>query len=107
MAYNSFGRKEYGRIFVKNESDIEKVKSVIKAMDEFEYRYLPIDLIGVFNPQIIHGDGKTFIDVPVAYTYKFDSLDLNELQVRCWLKGIQVFCVMSGNDYMAFPEEID
>lgn len=105
MAYNTFGRKEYGRIFVKNESDIEKVKAIIKSMDEFEYGYLPSDLIGVFNPRIIHGDGgKTFVDVPVAYTHKFDSLDLNELQVRCWLKGIPVFCVMSGNDYMAFSE---
>lgn len=40
MAYNEFPRKGYGRIFVEKEEDIEKVKDIIRKMDEFEFEYL-------------------------------------------------------------------
>ena len=33
----------------------------------------------------------------MAYTHKFDSLNLNELQFRCWAAGIKVFCCLNYN----------
>lgn len=108
MAYNTFARKSYGRIFVEKEEDIARVKAIIRKMDEFEYDYLPEKLITVFSPNI-----KTFpVDNPkdhfwldFEYTHKFDSLDLNELQFRCWAAGIKMFCVMNsgfGEDYACY-----
>ena len=94
MAYNEFPRKGYGRIFVEKESDIPVVKEIIRKMDEFEYDYLPEKLIAVFNP-FPTDNLKEHLVLDMEYTYKFDSLDLNELQFRCWAAGIKVFCCMS------------
>lgn len=99
MAYNEFPRKGYGRIFVEKEEDIAKVKEIIRNMDEFEYDYLPEKLITVFNPNIRifpTDNPKEHLVLDMEYTYKFDSLDLNELQFRCWAAGIKVFCCMSN-----------
>lgn len=41
----SFPYKGYGRIIVKSSEDTIKVKAILKAMDEFEFPYLPDDLI--------------------------------------------------------------
>lgn len=100
MAYNTFERKGYGRIFVEKEEDIDKVKDIIRMMDEFEYDYLPSKLITVFNP-----NNKTFpkenpkdhLWLDMEYTHKFDSLNLNELQFRCWAEGIKIFCCIGGS----------
>lgn len=78
-----FYTKSYGRIFVDKQENIERVKEIIKEMDDFEYTYLPDDLITVF-------DSNTF---DTTYTHKFDSLDLGELMNRCWKEGIHIFCV--------------
>jgi hypothetical protein len=71
-------------------------------MDEFEYGYLPEDLIKVFSPNIRRfpdHDPKDHLWLDMAYTHKFDSLNLNELQFRCWAAGIKVFCCMNHNGY--------
>ena len=97
----NFPRKEYGRIFVEKESDIEAVKEIIRKMDDFEYKYLPDDFIAVFTPEKYKRNaenGKRYWFVRLVYTHKFDSLDLNEFQARCWIAGIKVFCVMDGQD---------
>ena len=94
MAYNEFPRKGYGRIFVEKEEDISAVKEIIRKMDEFEYDYLPEKLIAVFNP-FPTDKPKEHLVLDMEYTYKFDSLDLNELQFRCWAAGIKIFCCMS------------
>lgn len=73
-------RKGYGRIFVEKENNIERVKQIIKEMDEDEYEYLPNNLISVFK-----GEKE------MVYTYKFDDLDLNELMIKCWNEGIKCF----------------
>ena len=107
MAYNEFPRKGYGRIFVEKEEDIDKVKVIIYNMDAFEYGYLPEDLITVFDSNIKTFPKELPKDPPkdhycleMKYTHKFDSLDLNELQFRCWAAGVKVFCVMDGSaDY--------
>lgn len=83
---NKFDRKGYGRIYVLREEDIPRVKEIIKEMDEFEYGYLPDDLIARFDS----------MNVNTTYTYKFDNLDLNELQIRCWQSGILCF-VLNGS----------
>lgn len=94
-AYNTFPRKKYGKIFVNNRDDIPKVKEIIKAMDEFEFSYLPEELVDMFAPEICQNGSYL---VRLAYTHKFDSLDLNELQARCWMAGIHVFCMMNNDD---------
>ncbi len=99
---NEFPRKGYGRIFVEKEEDISKVREIIRKMDEFEYGYLPNDLIKVFGPNIRRfpdHDPKDHLWLDMAYTHKFDSLNLNELQFRCWAAGIKVFCCMNHNGY--------
>lgn len=108
MVYNEFPRKGYGRIFVEKESDIPVVKEIIRKMDEFEYDYLPEKLIAVFNPNIqtFPADNpKDHLWLDMEYTHKFDSLNLNEFQFRCWAAGVKVFCVMgsgSGEDYECY-----
>ena len=105
MAYNTFPRKQYGRIFVEKEEDIAKVKDIICKMDEFEYDYLPKDLIGVFDPNIRSfpkEKPKDHFWVDMKYTHKFDSLDLNELQFRCWAAGVKIFCLMGCNEYECY-----
>lgn len=99
---NTFTRKAYGRIFVEKEEDVQKVKDIIRKMDEFEYGYLTEDLITVFSPNIRRfpdHDPKDHLWLDMAYTHKFDSLNLNELQFRCWAAGIKVFCCMNHNGY--------
>jgi hypothetical protein len=78
----SMPNKSYGRIYVEKEEDIQRVKDIIKATDEFEYDYLPKDLIAVF-------EGKK----EMTYTHKFDDLDINDLIIKCWNKGIKCFYI--------------
>lgn len=86
----TFDYKGYGRIFVEKEEDIQKVKDKIKELDDFEYGYLPVDLIRVWR-----GD----LD-DITYCYKFDELDIDNLcselfneGVNCaWVKGESKDC---------------
>lgn len=73
------------RIFVEKHEDIEKVEQIIKEMDEFEYEYIPRELIKVFDPS----------ETPrMSPTYKFCDLDIDELTIRCWMAGIKCFAVV-------------
>lgn len=92
----TFSRKDYGRILVQKEEDIEKVKDIIKEMDEFEYEYMPKDFIGVFEKD----------NIETVYTGKFDDLDLMELQIRCWEKNIPIM-ILDGiitTEYREYKE---
>ena len=105
MAYHTFPRKQYGCIFVEKEEDIEKVKEIICKMDEFEYDYLPKKLIKVFDPNIKtfpKENPKDHLWLDLEYTHKFDSLNLNELQFRCWAAGIKIFCCMNNTEYECY-----
>lgn len=75
-------RKGYGRIYVEKEEDIQKVKDIIKEMDDFESGYLPEKLIAVFSDRI-----------DTVYTHKFSDLDIAILMEKCWQRGIKMFCV--------------
>ena len=79
-AFNRFSRKGYGRIVVEKETDIEKIKIIIKNIDEYEYSYLPEDLICIHSEKI-----------ELRYTHKFSDLDLNELIIKCWDSGIKCY----------------
>lgn len=99
MVYNTLPRKGYARIFVEKEEDIPKVKEIIQKMDEYEYEYLPNELIAVFDPNIKtfpKENPKDHLWLDFKYTHKFDSLNLNELQFRCWAEGIKIFCCIGG-----------
>lgn len=94
-----FPRKDYGRILVQKEEDIDKVKDIIKEMNEFEYEYLPDNFIGVFEKD----------NIETVYTHKFDDLDLVELQIRCWEQNtpIMIICGLINTDYGQYKEFID
>lgn len=72
--------KGYGRIFVEKEEDIQKVKDKIKEIDNFEYEYLPDNLITVWN--------KDLNDL--TYTYKFDEMNIDNLCEELQKSGIKV-----------------
>lgn len=78
-----FPHKGYGRIFVENETDIPVLKEIIREMDDFEFGYLPTDLIAVFSDK----------NMSSVYTYKFDDMNMTEVMCRAWSKGIKCFCV--------------
>lgn len=78
-----FDRKGYGRIFVEHEEDIEKVKEIIKSLDEEEFEYLPKDLITTFSPDTFNS----------TYVHKFCDLDMGKVLKEAWAKGIHCFVV--------------
>jgi hypothetical protein len=82
-----FPNKYYGRLYVIKEEAIQIVKDTIKEMDEYEYEYLPDDLITVFS-------GK----VDYVYTHKFDSIDLDKLIEKCYEKGVFLFYVIKEKE---------
>lgn len=77
----TFDRKGYGRIFVEKEEDIQKVKDIIKEMDDYEFDYLPDDLIAVFSKE----------NMRAVYTHKFSDLDIQLLTKVCWERGLKIF----------------
>lgn len=79
--------KHEARIYTDKVENIEKVKELIKELDEFEYEYLPKDLIAVFNGTIDY-----------VYNGKFYDIDMDELMKRCWEKGIYVFYVIKQKE---------
>ena len=82
---NRLQRKRYAAIYVKDAADIEKVKEIIKEMDDYEFDYLPSDLIMPFS------------EYPrVAYTHKFYDLDMDALTAICWSRGIMIWVFNAG-----------
>jgi len=91
---NTLTHKGYGRIYVDTAENIEKVKVVIKEMSEFEYEYLPKELITVFT------------DFPnVVYTHKFSDLDMDALTNRCWHEGIKIWVFDAGHTEYPDPAQ--
>ena len=78
-----FARKGYGRIFVEKEEDIDKLKEVIKEIDEYEYDYLPEKLITVFSEE----------NYESTYVHKFCDLDMGKVLKEAWSRGIHCFVV--------------
>lgn len=75
--YETFDRKGYGAILVQKEEDIEKVKDIIRQMDEDEYEnYFNEKMIMVYNKNI-----------EAEYNGKFE-LNVIDLALICIDQGI-------------------
>jgi hypothetical protein len=83
-----FDEKQYGRIYTNREGNVQKIKDIIKDMDEFEYGYITENLISVFA-------GK----FDAVYNGKFDQLDLDELIQRCNKQNITCGIIKAHEDY--------
>lgn len=94
----TFPYKGYARIFVEKEEEIQAVRDLIRTIDQFEYDYLPDDLIAVWNSAEI-----TDL-VPLAYTHKFDHLDIDILTCLAWKRNIKLFIVVGGYNFMPLPD---
>ncbi len=82
---NYLSHKGYGRIYVDTQENIEKVKCIIKEMDDYEFEYMPKDLIAVYT------------EYPrTCYIGKFSDLDMDKLTAKCWAHGIKVWVFDSG-----------
>lgn len=89
---NTLTHKGYGRIYVDSEENIEKVKEIIKRLDEFEYDYLPKNMIAVYT------------DFPnVVYIHKFSDLDMDGLTATCWGEGVKVWVFDAGHEEFPNP----
>lgn len=89
-----FTRKWYGRFFVEKEEDIEKVKQIMREIDEYEFKhYYPSgdfhgggsnhELITVFKEENLHA----------VYVEKFDDMDMSKVLIECWKRGIKCFVI--------------
>jgi hypothetical protein len=87
-----FTHKGYGRIFVEKEEDIAKLHTLIKNMDEYEYGYLPQDLITVYNPEKYRS----------VYVHKFSDLDMGKVLKEAWRQDIHCFVVFGQIDQYDF-----
>ena len=91
-----FGKKSYGAIFTDKIENVEKIRQIIKEIDEFEFEYLPGEMVKVFEPKIVEGEKDTYASLDLCYTHKFDALDLNKLVLICWSRGIHAWYI-DGN----------
>ena len=74
-----FERYSEARVYVMDSSLVSIVKDVIKEMSEFEYEYLPDDLI------------THICEFPLTVNVgKFDDLDLDELCIRCFKRNAPI-----------------
>ena len=78
----------YGRVFVEKEEDIEKVKAIMREIDQEEFDYYYPDrregeLVTVFDPK----------KYETIYTHKFDEMDMAEVMRKAWEQGIKCFVV--------------
>lgn len=87
---NDLIRKGESRCFVFFQDHIEKVKAIIKEIDEFEFEYMPEDWITLWDG---HYDDR-------VYNGKFD-INIVRLYTECGKKGISIIIVSTNQ-----PEEV-
>lgn len=87
----TLSRKGFSRIYVDNSDDIERVKQIIKEIDDNEIGYLPDKLITSFSKY-----------PKLCYTHKFDAIDMNTLTAECWKRGVKIWVCDNG-----YSETID
>lgn len=102
---NPFSRKTHARIFTDSSENVEKIKSIMKEMDEFEYDYFPEDLITYSKPFMAKINDRNYYKIPLVYIGKFDEMDMNELSIRCMMENIPIY-IWYGNsrDELEFME---
>lgn len=98
---NKFPYKGYGRIICRNAVEAKRVEEIIKEMDEYEWEYyLPSKLITYEQPKLFtRENGSQFYIIKLEYTHKFDDIDLNELQFRCFLEDIPIVVWNTNDDF--------
>ena len=90
---NTLTHKGYSRIYCETEADIAKVREVVKELDEYEYGYMPSNLVTVYT------------NYPsVVYTGKFSDLDMNALTAECWKRGIKIWVNDTGHNRDNFSD---
>jgi len=90
---NTLQHKGYGRIYVEHEGDIDKVKDIIREMNQEEFEYLPHGLIALSS------------EYPkVVYTHKFSDLDMDALTATCWARGVRIWVFNAG--HCEYPENM-
>ena len=93
---NTLPRKSHARIFTTSLENVEKIKNIMKDMDDFEYEYFPKDLITYSKPSLAKIGDKDCYKIPLIYTGKFDEMDMNELSIRCMMENIPIY-IWYGN----------
>lgn len=88
MWNDPFQRKTYGRIFVQKQEDVAEVEQTIREVDEFEFGYMPKNLIVVYDPI-----GPNLL----TYLHKFEMSKI-ALTQACLKKGIWIWCVDNGTE---------
>lgn len=82
---HQLSRKTYGRIWVRTESDRERVLKLIREIDEDEFEsYMPKDFVAVMpeDPN----------EAKLSYGHKFE-IRTDWLQYECWKAGIEIWIV--------------
>lgn len=84
----NFISKSKARIYTNTQENVEKIKSYIKQLDEFEYGYMPDDLVAVYNGNF-----------DLVYNGKFEDIDIPQLQNMCFQKDIPCGIIFGYCDY--------
>lgn len=79
----TFNNGAEGRIYTDTQENVERIKQIIKNIDEFEYPYLPDDFVAVWR------DGA---DIDLIPNWKFYGLDLQKIEKECTFKNIPCGC---------------
>ena len=91
-----FDRKDYGRIFVEKEEDIEKVENIMKEIDDYEFEYYYPKGTNPYLNDKKHGRILTVYSVEnyySVYVHKFDDMDISKVLHEAWKQGIHCFAV--------------
>lgn len=90
---DTMDRKGYGRIFCEKPEDVQKIEDIMREIDEYEFdHYYPT---GNYSG----GEGKRLVTVwgdsklEAVYTGKFDEMNIGEVLLRAWSKGIKCFAI--------------
>ena len=86
--HDKFRYKTYGRIFVAREEHVAIVIDSIKKVDDFEFTYMPKDLVAVYRP-----GGPNML----TYLHKFE-IDKIALALECMDRGVWIWCIDGGFD---------
>lgn len=88
-----FGRKDYGRIFVEKEEDVQKVEDIMKEIDphEFNWYYPTGDYMGGNHERLVTVFSEK--NYKSIYVGKFDDMDISKVLKKAWEQGIHCFAV--------------
>lgn len=81
--------KGYARIYCETEGAVPAVHAIIREIDEYEFGYMPKNLVAPFS------------EYPaVTYVHKFSDMDMDKLTALCWARGIKIWVFDAGrNEY--------